>query len=72
MNLNLMVLIQKIIYLLNWDGFKSIGSHQISPYVTGNNSSTSYYKNFFDSFEVEHIPKESKNCIGNKNIITNI
>ena len=27
---------------------------------------------YFDVFEVEHIPKEIKTFIGNKNIITNI
>ena len=27
---------------------------------------------YFDSFRVEHIPKEIKKFIGNKNIITNI
>ena len=27
---------------------------------------------YFDSFGVEHIPKEIKNFIGNKNIIANI
>ena len=27
---------------------------------------------YFDSFRVEHIPKETKNFIGNKNIMTNI
>ena len=27
---------------------------------------------YFDSFGVEHIPKEIKKLIGNKNIITNI
>ena len=27
---------------------------------------------YFDSLEVEHIPKEIKKFIGNKNIITNI
>ena len=26
----------------------------------------------FDSFGVEHVPKEIKRCIGNKNIITKI
>ena len=35
-------------------------------YVNGNNAT------YFDSFEVEHIPKESKKFIGHKNIITNI
>ena len=27
---------------------------------------------YFDSFEVDHIPKEIKKCINNKNIISNI
>ena len=27
---------------------------------------------YFDSFGVEHIPKEMKNCIDNKNIMANI
>ena len=33
---------------------------------------TSYDTMYFDSFEVEHIPKEIKKFIENKNIITNI
>ena len=36
-------------------------------YVQNNNSVT-----YFDSFGVEHIPKEIKAFINNKNIITNI
>ena len=35
-------------------------------YVNGNNII------YFDSFGVEHIPKEIKEFLGNKNIITNI
>ena len=35
-------------------------------YVSDNNMT------YFDSFEVEHFPKEIKKFIGNKNIITNI
>ena len=35
-------------------------------YVSDNNIT------YFDSFEVEHFPKEIKKFIGNKNIITNI
>ena len=27
---------------------------------------------FFDNLEVEHIPKEIKNILGNKNVITNV
>ena len=31
-----------------------------------------YNSTYFDSFEVEHIPKQIKKFIENKNIITNI
>ena len=41
-------------------------------YVNGNNRRTSYDAIYFDSFGVEHIPKEIKKFIGNKNIIKNI
>ena len=72
MNLNLIKFIQDIIYLkqkngvvvITLDASKSVGTHQIALYrivIT-----------YFDSFGVEHIPKEIKNSIGNKNIITNI
>ena len=36
-------------------------------YVNGNNNAI-----YFDSFELEHIPREIKKLIGNRNIITNI
>ena len=35
-------------------------------YVTGDNVT------YFDSFEIEHVPKKNKNSIGNKNIIADI
>ena len=35
-------------------------------YVNDNNVT------YFDSFELEHIPKEIKKFIGNKNVVTNI
>ena len=54
------------IYVINLDEFKSIGTHCIALYVNGNNAT------YFDSFGVEHIPKEIKKFIGNKSIITNI
>ena len=53
-------------YVINFDEFKSIETYWIALYVNGNNAS------YLDSFGVEHIPKESKKFIGNKNIITNI
>ena len=53
-------------YVINFDAFKSKGTHQIDLYVNGNKAS------YFDSFGVEHIQKEIKNFIGNKNIMTNI
>ena len=40
--------------------------------MNGNNRRASYDAKYFDSFGAEHIPKEIKKFIGNKNIITNI
>ena len=45
---------------------KSIGTHRIALYVNAENVT------FFDSFGVEHTPKEIKKFIENKNIISNI
>ena len=53
-------------YVINLDDYKSIWTHWITLYVNDNNI------RYFDSFGVEHIPKEIKKVIGNKNIITNI
>ena len=53
-------------YGISLDKFKSIGAHWIALYV--NNDNVTY----FDSFGVEHNPKEIEKFIGNKNIITNI
>ena len=52
--------------VINLDEFKSIGTHWIALYVNGN------IVLYFDSFGVEHISKEIKKFIGNKNIVTNI
>ena len=74
MNLNLVVFIQEIIlskikdgtYIINLDEYESIGTHSIALYVNAENVT------YFNSFGVEHIPKESIKFIGNKNYITNI
>ena len=53
-------------YVINLDEYSDIGTHWIALYV--NTKAVTY----FDSFRVEHIPKEIKNCINNKKIIANI
>ena len=53
-------------YVTNLDQYSDIGTHWIALYV---NTKTVTY---FDSFGVEHIPKEIKKFINNKNIIANI
>ena len=45
---------------------KSIGTHWIALYVNSNNII------YFDSFKVEHIPKEIKKFRGNENLTTHI
>ena len=52
--------------MINLDEYCNMGTHWIALYV--NNKSATY----FDSFGVEHIPKEIKKFIGNKNIIADI
>ena len=53
-------------YVINLDEYSDIRTHWIALYV--NNKTATY----FDSFGIEHIPKEVKKIIGNRNIITNI
>ena len=53
-------------YVINLDEYKSIGIHWVAFFVKNNNVT------YFDNFGVEHIPKEIKEFIRNKNIITNI
>ena len=54
------------VYVINLDEYSDIGTHWIALYV---HSETITY---FDSFRVEHISKEIKKFINNKNIKTNI
>ena len=53
-------------YVVNLDEYSHIGTHWIALYALNNNVT------YFDSFGVEHIPKEIKKFIGNKNVRTNI
>ena len=53
-------------HVVNLDEYSDIGTHWIALSV---NTKTVTY---FDTFAVEHIPKEIKKNINNKNIITNI
>ena len=53
-------------YIINLDEYSDIRTHWIALYV---NKKT---VTFFDSFGVEHISKEIKKFINNKNIISNI
>ena len=53
-------------YVINLDEYSDIGTHWIALYIQNNDVT------YFDSFGVEHIPKEIRTFIGNKNIKTNI
>ena len=53
-------------YIINLDEYESIGTHWIALNVNRNNAT------YLDNFGVDHIPKEIKKIIGNKNIIANI
>ena len=73
MNQDLMMFILEIIYLsaagayiINLDEHYDIGTHWVALWVNNNNVT------YFDSFGVEHIPKEIIKFIENKNIMTNI
>ena len=49
-------------YVINLDEYSDIGTHWIALYVKNN------IVTYFDSFGVEHIPKEIKTFINSKNI----
>ena len=54
-------------YVINLVEYSDIGTDWVALYVQNNNNVTN-----LDSFGVEHIPKEIKTFINNKNIKTNI
>ena len=51
-------------YIISLDEYESIGAHWIVLYVHDNNVT------YFDSFGVEHIPRELIKLIGSENITT--
>ena len=53
-------------YVINLDEYSDFGTHWIALYLSNNDIT------YFDSFGVEHIPKEIKKCTNNKNIKTNV
>ena len=53
-------------YVISLNVYEDVGTHWIALYVK--NKEVIY----FDSFDVEHVPKEIKKFIGIKNIITNM
>ena len=50
------------VYVINLDEYSYIGTHWVALYVLNNDVA------YFDSFGVEHIPKEIKKFINSKNI----
>ena len=63
---NLPNIIKNGAYVINLDEYHDIGTHWVALYA--NNKAATY----FDSFGVEHIPKEIMKFVNNKKIITNI
>ena len=63
-------------YVINLDEYHDIGTHWVALYVQSTSVYDTYLNNkivtYFDSFGVEHIPKEIMNSISRKKIITNI
>ena len=53
-------------YVINLDEYSDIRTHWVALYLQNNDVT------YFDSFGVEHISKEVKTFVGNKNIKTNI
>ena len=54
------------VYVVNLDEYADVGKHWIALFYNRNEIV------YFDSFAVEHVPKEIKEFIGNKNIKANI
>ena len=65
---NLPNTIKNSAYVINLDEYHDIGTHWVALYMQSTNKIATY----FDSFGVEHIPKEIMKFINRKRIITNI
>ena len=63
---NLPKTIKKGAYVINLDEYENTGTHWIALFVKPK------YVVYFDSFGIEHIPKEIKHATGNKEIKANI
>ena len=59
---NLPKTIKKGAYVINLDEYENTGTHWITLFVKTNEAI------YFDSFGIEHIPKEIEHAIGNKEI----
>ena len=58
--------IKKGAYVINLDEYENAGTHRVSLFVKPK------YTVYFDSFGIEHIPKEFNKFIGNNEIKSNI
>ena len=63
---NLPKTIKKRAYVIYLDEYEIMGTHWVALFVKPK------YTVYFDSFGIEHIPKEIKHAIGNKKIKVNI
>ena len=63
---NLPKTIKKGAYVINLDEYENTGTHWVALFVKPN------YTVYFDSFGIEHIPKEIKHVTGNANILKRI
>ena len=59
---NLPKIIKSGAYVINLDEYADVGTHWIALYVKNNEVI------YFDSFGVEHVPKEVKRLVANKDI----
>ena len=63
---NLLDKIKDEAYVINLDEHSDIGTHWIALHALSNKVT------YFDSFRVEHIPKEIKNFIDKSTVVTNV